>query len=309
MTELSDTQSACRKYTHLLGAYVDGELEPSSVLDVDDHVSRCETCGERIQLDRAIRSSLKKNVGAAASPATDALRARIAGAMLAVEKHEIDRRNRLDSTRAAQSKQVLREAREKSWSWRAAVPVASAAALAMVWGAAARGPIGRTTSNAAVTAGADFDLEDLIAEHSHPLPPERTDPKDVRAFEQYVGVPVRPVSFEKRSGARLVGGRMIPVRQERAAVLQYEIGTGGNMRRVSILVYDPNRIHVNDDSLEARAVGTAEVRTGQQSGYTLATSQGTSAQGTSVGYVVASDLDSDKSADLAAKAASRADQL
>ncbi|MEO7109081.1 MAG: zf-HC2 domain-containing protein [Polyangiaceae bacterium] len=292
-------ENACRKYTHLLGAYADGELEPSSVLEVDDHVSRCGTCDERMQLDRAIRSSLKKNVGAAASPASDALRARIAGAMVAAEKHEADRQTKIDVARAA-----AREPRaEKSWSWRTAVPLASAAALAMVWGAAARGPIGRSTSSAAVGAGANFDLDDLIAEHSHPLPPESTDPKDVRAFEQYVGVPVRPVSFEKRSGAHLVGGRMIPVRQERAAVLQYEIGTGVAMRRVSILVYDPRRIHVNDDSLQARAVGTAEVRTGQQDGYTLATSQGMSAQGTNVGYVVASDLDSDKNADLAATAA------
>jgi anti-sigma factor RsiW len=299
------TRETCRKYTHLLGAYVDGELEPSSVLDVDNHVSGCETCGERIQLDRALRSSLKKQVGAASSPASDALRARISGAMMAAEKHEAERQTKVDAARAAS-----RESRvEKSWAWRNAIPLASAAALAMVWGAAARGPIGRTTSSAAVGAGADFDLDDLVAEHSHPLPPESTDPKDVRAFEQYVGVPVRPVSFEKRSGAHLVGGRMIPVRQERAAVLQYEIGTGVAVRRVSILVYDPRRIHVNDDGLEARAVGTAEVRTGQQNGYTLATSQGMSAQGTSVGYVVASDLDSDKSADLAAKAASRSDQL
>ncbi len=301
----SAANHSCRSYTHLLGAYVDGELEPSSVLDVDNHVSSCETCGERIQLDRALRSSLKKQVGAASSPASDALRARISGAMMAAEKHEIERQTKVDAARAA-----ARESRvEKSWAWRNAIPLASAAALAMVWGAAARGPIGRTTSSAAVGAGADFDLDDLIAEHSHPLPPESTDPKDVRAFEQYVGVPVRPVSFEKRSGAHLVGGRMIPVRQERAAVLQYEIGTGVAVRRVSILVYDPRRIHVNDDSLEARAVGTAEVRTGQQNGCTLATSQGMSAQGTNVGYVVASDLDSDKSADLAAKAASRSDQL
>jgi anti-sigma factor RsiW len=284
-------ENACRKYTHLLGAYADGELEPSSVLEVDDHVSRCETCGERLQLDRAIRSSLKKQVGAAASPASEALRARIAGAMIAAEKH--DARQNLDSRAAA-----AREARaEKSWVLRGAVPLASAAALAMVWGAAARGPIGRSTSNAAVSAGADFDLDDLVSEHSHPLPPESTDPKDVRAFEQYVGVPVRPVRFEQRSGAHLVGGRMIPVRQERAAVLQYEIGTGVAVRRVSILVYDPRRIHVNDDALQARAVGTAEVRTGQQNGYTLAASRGTN-----VGYVVASDLDSDKSAELAALA-------
>lgn len=286
-------ENACRKYTHLLGAYADGELEPSSVLDVDDHVSGCETCGERMQLDRAIRSSLKKQVGAAASPASDALRARISGAMMAAGKHETERQ-----TKQVASLDAARESRvEKSWAMRTAIPLASAAALAFVWGAAARGPIGRTTSSAAVGAGADFDLNDLVSEHSHPLPPESTDPKDVRAFEQYVGVPVRPVRFEQRSGAHLVGGRMIPVRQERAAVLQYEIGTGVAMRRVSILVYDPRRIHVNDDALQARAVGTAEVRTGEQDGYTLATSRGTK-----VGYVVASDLDSDKSAELAALA-------
>jgi anti-sigma factor RsiW len=286
-------ENACRKYTHLLGAYADGELEPSSVLDVDNHVSGCETCSERMQLDRAIRSSLKKQVGAAASPASDALRARIAGAMIAASKHESERQAGIEAARAGS-----RESRvEKSWAMRTAIPLASAAALAFVWGAAARGPIGRTTSSAAVGAGADFDLNDLVSEHQHPLPPESTDPKDVRAFEQYVGVPVRPVSFEKRSGAHLVGGRMIPVRQERAAVLQYEIGTGVAVRRVSILVYDPRRIHVNDDALQARAVGTAEVRTGEQDGYTLATSHGTK-----VGYVVASDLDSEKSAELAALA-------
>ncbi|HEX7665516.1 MAG TPA: zf-HC2 domain-containing protein [Polyangiaceae bacterium] len=278
---------ACRKYTHLLGAYVDGELEPSGVLDVDDHVSRCETCSERIALDRAIRGSLKRTVGASASPASDALRARIAGAMAAAETHETVRED---------AKARIRES--KSFSWRTAIPLASAAALAMVWGAAARGPIGRTTSSANMSAGADFDLDELVAEHSHPLPPERTDPKDVHDFERYVGVPVRPVSFEKRSGARLVGGRMIPIHAERAAMLQYEIANGPQVRRVSILVYDPHRIQIHDDSLQPRSVGTAEVRVGQANGYSLAV-----AQGQDVGYAVASDLDSDKSAELAELAA------
>ncbi|MEO8799931.1 MAG: zf-HC2 domain-containing protein [Polyangiaceae bacterium] len=277
----------CRRYTHLLGAYVDGELEPSGVLDVGDHVSRCETCTERIELDRAIRGSLKRSVGASASPASDALRARIAGAMAAAETHELVREN---------AQAHFRET--KSWSWRTAVPLASAAALAMVWGAAARGPIGRTTSTAKMSAGANFDLDELISEHSHPLPPERTDPKDIHDFERYVGVPVRPVSFEKRSGARLIGGRMIPFHNERAAVLQYEIASGPQIRRVSILVYDPHRIQINDASLQPRAVGTAEVRVGQTHGYTLAV-----AQGPDIGYAVASDLDSEKSAELAELAA------
>ena len=276
----------CRKYTHLLGAYVDGELEPSSVLDVDEHVSRCETCGERIELDRAIRGSLKRSVGAASAPASDALRARISGAMIAAAMHEDKRET---------AKAHARD--QRSWSWRTAVPLASAAALAMVWGAAARGPIGRTTSTAAVSAGADFDLDDLVEEHSHPLPPERTDANGVRDFERYVGVPVRPVTFEKRSGARLVGGRMIPIRQERAAVLQYEIGNGAQVRRVSILVYDPHRIQVHENGLEPRSVGTAEVQVARSSGYTLAV-----AQGQNVGYAVASDLDAEKNAELAALA-------
>jgi anti-sigma factor RsiW len=281
----------CRKYTHLLGAYVDGELEPSSVLDLDEHVARCSTCEERIELDRSIRASLKRTVGASSSPAPGALRARISGAMTAAVTHETKR----DEAHAhARDNKLL--------SWRTAVPLASAAALALVWGAAAHGPIGRTTSTAAVSAGADFDLDELVAEHSHPLPPERTDPKDVRDFERYVGVPVRPVSFEKRSGARLVGGRMIPIRQESAAVLQYEISNGAEIRRVSILVYDPHRIQVHEDGLKPRSVGTAQVQVAQSRGYTLAVAQGQDAHGQDVGYAVASDLDADQNAELAALA-------
>jgi anti-sigma factor RsiW len=136
-----------------------------------------------------------------------------------------------------------------------------------------------------------------VAEHSHPLPPERTDPKDVRAFEQYVGVPVHPANFERRAGARLVGGRMIPVNRERAAMLQYEIGQGQEIRRVSVLVYDPRRIQVHGGELAPRAVGTAEVRVGRSNGYSVAVTQRAG-----VGYAVASDLDTDKSAQLAALA-------
>ena len=88
---------------------------------------------------------------------------------------------------------------------------------------------------------------------------------------------------------------MIPIRQERAAVLQYEIANGAEVRRVSILVYDPHRIQVHEDGLKPRSVGTAEVQVAQSSGYTLAV-----AQGHDVGYAVASDLNSDESAELVA---------
>jgi anti-sigma factor RsiW len=140
-------------------------------------------------------------------------------------------------------------------------------------------------------------LQELIAEHSRPLPPERTDPKDVRAMEQYVGVPVHTSTFE-RAGARLVGGRVMPIHgAQRAAMLQYVIGSGDNAQRVSVFIYDPSKIQVQSSDLAPRSIGTAEIRVGRQSGYSVAVTQNGG-----VGYAVASDLDAEHSAQLAALA-------
>jgi anti-sigma factor RsiW len=143
--------------------------------------------------------------------------------------------------------------------------------------------------------GDDF-LADMLHEHSNPVPPQWTDPRDVRALDQYVGVPVRPSRFE-RSGALLVGARVLPLHQQRAAMLQYVIGHGPAQRRLSVFVYDPSKISINTPSLSPRAVGTAEVAVGQQSGYSIAVTQ----RG-GVGYAIASDLPADQSAEVAALA-------
>jgi anti-sigma factor RsiW len=321
----------CRKFTHLLGTYADGQLDATTLLEVDEHVTYCETCRERIELDRAIRGSLKRVVRSGAfmtaaattdgmtegstesnAPSAEGMRARVAAAMLAEAARaeaRLEDRGGLDTFRSMRSggsggsggteSMRARATRNKaSASWRTIVPLASAAALAMLWGAATRGPLARSTDGEIVRSGIDDALlEEFVAEHSHPLPPERTDPKDVRAFEQYVGVPVHPANFERRAGARLVGGRMIPVNRERAAMLQYEIGQGQEVRRVSVLVYDPRRIQVHGGELVPRAVGTAEVRVGRSNGYSVAVTQHAG-----VGYAVASDLGADKSAQLAALA-------
>ncbi|HWL85884.1 MAG TPA: zf-HC2 domain-containing protein [Polyangiaceae bacterium] len=284
----------CTSFSHLLGAYVDGELEPSRVLEVDEHVAVCETCRERVQLDHAVRGSLKRVVKASAP---EGLRDRVAAAMAA--EHARGERRADAQTGFFRGR---RTGEERGSKWRAVVPLASAAALAMVWGTATREPISKRASSDMVRSGFGGDslIQELVTEHSHPLPPESTDPKDVRALEKYVGVPVRPLNFERRSGARLVGGRVLPMmhHHERAAMLQYEIGTGSEMRRVSVFVYDPRQLHVDDDDeLTPRAVGTAQVRVGHIDGYSLAV---TNSGG--VGYAVATDLDAEQSAKLAAYA-------
>ena len=93
-----------------------------------------------------------------------------------------------------------------------------------------------------------------------------------------------------------MGGRIVPFHAQRAAILQYELGSGDNLRRVSVLVYDAQKIRVGTaTNLAPREVGTAEVRVGREKGYSVAVTERAG-----VGYLVASDLDQDKSAQLAA---------
>ena len=273
-------QPSCRDHVRLLGAYLDGELEQSNVFALESHVSLCAACSEHVQFLRASRVSLKHVVR---STAPSGLRSRI-GTAMAAEDVRTQTRTELRETQA-------RSSLGKLGGWRTMVPLASAAALALFWGAANRGPAAYGKQVESGFGGDDL-LAELVAEHSQPLPVETTDP---RSLEKYVGVPVHP-DFE-RGGATLVGGRVLPMQQQRAAMLQYVVKNGDETRRVSVLVYDPAKIRVNDALLTAHPVGTAQVQVGMARGYTVAVTQ----RG-GVGYAVASDLSQERNAQFAAMA-------
>jgi anti-sigma factor RsiW len=277
------TMHECRDRARLLGSYLDGELEAAKLLDIDEHVGGCETCREEVQLLRATRRSLRRVVR---TSAPSGLRDRIGSAM-AAERAREDLRAHGDG--AGFESRLFGAG---PGSWRTVVPVATAAAIALIWGAAARGM--PAAKNESLAGFGDDLLAELVAEHSQPLPPEATNAQAVRRLEQYVGFPVQPGSFE-RAGARLVGGRVVPLRSQRSLMLQYVVGTGDDTRRFSVLVYDAQKIQVTDANLAPRAVGTAEVRVGREKGYSVA-----AAQRAGVGYLLASDLDPDKNAQLAA---------
>jgi anti-sigma factor RsiW len=267
----------CPEFGPLLGPFSDGELEPSKMAVVDAHVEQCEGCRERVLLDEATRHSLKQCVK---QTAPEDLKKRMAAAMLA-EQARGDARDKAASNRG---------------SWRTVVPLATAAAFALAWGAMSRGPVAGTTRSEKVNASIlpEFDdlLNDLVAEHSRPLPPERTDPNRVGELGQWVGVPVHASTLH-RVNAHFVGGRVLGVHQERAAMLQYEIQQDGETRRVSVFVFDPQRIQVNAD-FKPRPVGTSEVRVGSANGYSVAVTQHAG-----VGYALASDMDERRTAELA----------
>jgi anti-sigma factor RsiW len=280
------TVHGCRDRARALGSYLDGELEASRLIDIDEHVAACESCREEVQLLRATRGSLKRVVR---MPAPAGLRDRIGTAMLAERVREEARTETAVASAVGFGAPVPSPA---TGSWR--VPLATAAAIALVWGAATRGVQTPAGSEARAGFGDDL-LAELVAEHSQPLPPEATNAQAVRGLERWVGIPVRPSSFE-RGGAHLVGGRVMPWRLERAAMLQYVVGTGEEARRVSVLVYDAQKIQVGTvANLAPRAVGTAEVRVGREKGYSVAATE----RG-GEGFLVASDLNPDETAQLAA---------
>jgi anti-sigma factor RsiW len=273
--------ATCRDRVRTLGPYLDGECDPVQMIEIDDHVAGCDTCREEVQLLRAMRGSMKR---VARMPASAGLRDRIGNAMAA----ELARDGKPDHQADVFGPAPLMV---RVASGRKMAPIAVAAAIALLWGTAVRGS---ATATKEEHAGFGDDLlKELVAEHSQPLPPEAITPQAVRGLERYVGVPIRPPSFGG-DGARLVGGRVVPLRQQRAAMLQYMVGSGDDARRVSVFVYDAQKIQVGTDFVP-RAVGTAEVRVGRERGYSVAATQ----RG-GVGYVVASDLDQDKDARLAA---------
>ena len=282
MTDSQSSQSSsCKSVGRLLGAHIDGQLDAVNTLEVEDHLAACETCRERLALDRAMRGSLKKAV---AQKAPDDVRARMLAAMTAQTVRDVAND---EAPAKHQPPSMLRR-------WRTALPLASAAAIALAWGFASKQPVLRGTPEAIGQAGFANDdlLRDFVSAHSK-LPPESADPKQVHAVERYIGVPVRVPQMEK--DAKFVGWRLVPMRGgDNAAMLQYEMNQG---QRVTVFVYNARNVPLaRGHQLAApRVVGTSQVRVGKANGYSLAVTEHGD-----VGYAVASDLDPEQSAKLVA---------
>ncbi|MBI4580342.1 MAG: zf-HC2 domain-containing protein [Planctomycetes bacterium] len=71
----------CREVSKYLNAFADGELETRDNLMVLDHVKLCPACCEKVSLQQQLRQAIRLSAAREQAPA--ALRARIAGALLA----------------------------------------------------------------------------------------------------------------------------------------------------------------------------------------------------------------------------------
>jgi anti-sigma factor RsiW len=274
--------SGCRHFVPLLEPFRDGELSPAQVVELEQHLAECERCTERVRLGDAMRTSLKQVVRAEA-PVSAAFEERIRVALQA----ERAREERLEAPE--------REHQLRMLSWRSIGPIAAAAAVVMVWAASANKRPSELTSKSDVyqsmtPANVESMLDALVQNHERAAAPQFTEPALLPQLEPEVGVPVQLPNF-KSFGARWEGAGVVPVTNQRAASLRYRIAG----HKLTVYIYDASRFPVRA-TLKERRVRDEPVYVGSRHGVSIAATE----RRNSVGYAVATDLNSDESAELVA---------
>jgi anti-sigma factor RsiW len=272
---------SCHAVVVLLEPFIDGELSPEKVLEVEQHLHGCKNCVERVRLSEALRGSLRRASQPSSEP-SDAFRLRLTAAIDAARQREWEAR--LVERQAEQSRML---------SWRTILPVAAAAALTLVWASTTNNKDPRTTRQGSQYAQLDAsNVDELIegfVQHHVTSRPEAMSPTLLPEYEQQVGVPVRVPSL-KQYGANWEGVSVVPIRNQRAASLRYKLGS----HRVTLYMYDSSRFPI-EKRLQRRQVGNTAVYVGSRRGYSIGA---TDSRG--VGYALASDLNDAETAELVA---------
>lgn len=275
----------CSRFAHSMDPLVDGELDPCHTMDVESHVAACSPCAERVALAQATRVSLKRTC---ALRAPDGLRARLGSAMARERENAAE----ISAAQATISPKLIR--------LRYAMGLAAAAGVVFAMGVSrytkhgdpgVASPVAINSADV-MTNATGFDLlDDLVSLHANPLPPETTNPEVLQNWDPFVGVPVRRPMF-KPFDARFNGARVlsIPTGDRRAAMLQYTVHGG---HRVTVYVFNPRTVPVEAMRLDRRLVGQRSVYVGSLRGYSVA-----AGKHSGVGYAIASDLDTDESAQM-----------
>lgn len=306
----------------LVQLYADGELEPARTVEMEQHLGRCAPCNEELALLKALRKSLRRSTVAQA-PA--ALRERLQA--LAWQPNALAASSALveDQTSIAQAQSLSAHATTKTEerasraarvSWSVAMAMSAAACFALGYFAVRaptatarasksnvlqntadgstfgeRGPLMANAAIGDAIPSLDSVIDQLVSLHANPIPPETTDPNELKNFDPYVGVPVRRPRLSV-TNASFLGARMHALRDtQRTAALEYKV----NGHRLTIYVFDSRLLRLTPRSLRPRVVESRPVFVGQVRGYSVA-----AAEAKGVGYALASDLDEDKSAQAVA---------
>lgn len=294
--------ASCRVVRRHLDALVDGELDGNVQVDFETHLSGCPICREHAAFSKAVKTTVKEELGSVRAP--EHLRLRVltaiqSAAVPGARTHApLDRDVPDAGVPAELGSSDADEARPRSRSrvrvWmlpaRYAVPAAAAAVLVIALGA-------RTddsdSDEAAMAVASVPLLEDVVRRHSseHPAEVEGPPQQVVGWFRGKLEFPVRPVEFDHRQHVRFMGARISNVRDRDAAAFYYEV----HGHRVTVMVFEPpqHMLHgVETVNVHGRVLSYRRVH-----GYTVPV-----VQHDGLTYAFTGDLDSQAMIQLAASA-------
>lgn len=287
--------SECRKVQPVVDAFVDGELSTERVFETEEHLNRCHNCQERVSLTQALHVSTRRAVHDS-TRVSAGFEQRVRAALAAERARE----------EAQQTQTRAQAERNKPLPWRTVVPVAAAAAMALAFAGKTEGkrtllqaegvvPTGLANAVTAANVGANDEeqlIEELIRLHAASPPPDVTEPTLMPQLEREVGLPVRLQPELNRYGASWQGGSVVPVKNAPAASLYYHI----DGHRFTVYVFDAERVPLQRTNvLKPRVVKDRPVFVGTRRGYSIA-----AVENRGVGYALATDLDTQESAELVA---------
>ena len=295
--------SPCQRFDGWLSAYVDNELDAIHTLEVEDHLKQCPPCNEQTALLRAARCSLKRTLSCRCP---SALRTRIARVLVDAHPTQAGSLGEGQSPASTSVPVATATSGRSAQLWGSSValfrlrhimPLAAAATVLLVFGVMqlqhqqdASTAVEARSYQRNKVATLDRLLEEMVAQHANPLPPETTDPNGLAKFDRYLGLHVRRPKFDAKQ-VHYLGARMMP----RHAMLQYMLR---NKRRVSLYVFDAKRVPLRGQRLHPRHMGARNVYVGNLRGYSIAASERNG-----IGYVLTSDLPDEENAKMVLAAA------
>ncbi len=221
-------------------AVVDGEVDPATQIEFDQHLAECGPCRLHLAFSRSFKERVKEAMLDDAPLAPPDLAVRIRAALDAEDARRAAARGET-AIGAAETRPPfgLAGVRLVPVKARYAVPAAAAAvALAVIAAREGGNPIdGEARLDASVSPlnGPNY-LEEVVERHAREYPAEVSGPPTQVAswFRGKLEFPVRPMEFASPD-AQLVGARISNVRDREAAAFYYNV----RGRRVTVMVFHP----------------------------------------------------------------------
>lgn len=273
----------CRQVRRAADAFADGELSLARTIATRAHLARCPTCRRYTGWQHTFHAGTRRAVHGCGKVAPD-FEHRVRTALEHERRHES-----AETVRPASGRIRFRRA------WLLAAPLVGLTALAPI----ASNDSPATPSTATVHAASasppnawiDESIDAMIGQHRAPIPTTAPNQPFIE-LERQVGLPVHaPLELEQRGATRLAA-TAVALGDQRAAALKYRIAG----HSCTLFLYDAARLPLRRSRyLSPKVVDSRLVLVGTRRGYALA-----AVEQRGLGYAIATDLDADTAAHLAA---------